>query len=167
MERIHADRTLMKVEHWKSQSGFPELQLAYQNLLGGCKGADGQPADKQHCDTKKGSLSLKYNPADPAHHIETWITYQLDGSIHASDPEFDTQLNGVLNLNLKRIRNNRTGVLSAVLSWWKSEKARLRGPVPRARIEQEIERWTASAPNLSPYCQVAVWWLKDKLAEMA
>ena len=72
----------------------------------------------------------------------------------------------VLNLNLPLIKNNRSGVLTALLDWWRRERDRLRGPVPRVRIEREIEQWTRPAGDLTPYCQVAVWWLQQKLAGM-
>ncbi len=167
MERVHADRVSTKIEHWRSQSRYPELQLIYQNLLAGCKGGDDQPDEKKHCDTSKGNKDLKFNPADPAHHIETWIRDEFDGSIHASDPDFDGQLNTVLNLNLKRIKNNRIGALNAVLTWWRIEKQHLRGPVPRTEFERKLAYWNSGTPNLIPYCQVAVWWLRDKLAGIA
>jgi hypothetical protein len=162
MQRIYADGTQMKIEHWQSQDNYPQFQLTYQNLLGGCKGGEGWPAKLQHCDTRKGNSDLLYNPADPTHHIETRIAYGLDGSIHAVEPEFNEQLERVLNLNLPRIKNNRKSVLNALLTWWKREKRRLQGPVPKAQIEHEIQRRT-NARHLSPYCQVAVWWLNKKL----
>jgi uncharacterized protein (TIGR02646 family) len=167
MERVYADRVSTKIEHWRSQSDYPKQQLSYQNMLAGCKGGDDQPDEKKHCDSSKGNQDLKFNPADPAHHIETRVRYELDGSIHASDPEFDGQLNTVLHLNLERLKNNRAGVLSAVLTWWRMEKQRLQGPVPRAEFERKLEHWDAETPNRIPYCQVVVWWLRERLAGMA
>ena len=41
----------------------------------------GSRAHLQHCDTRKGDRDLQWNPADPAHHIETRVRYELDGSI--------------------------------------------------------------------------------------
>jgi uncharacterized protein (TIGR02646 family) len=168
MGRIRSDWRLMKIEHWRSQANHRADQLNYQNLLGACKGGDGQPFDLQHCDTRKGNADLQWNPADPAHHIETRLTYAPDGTIHAGDAVFDAQLNNVLNLNLPQIKNNRKGVLSALVYWWKGEKNRLHGPVPKDRIQREIEqRTTGAGGSLSPYCQVAVWWLQQRLAGMA
>jgi uncharacterized protein (TIGR02646 family) len=166
MERIRADAQSTKIEHWRSQANYPEDQLKYLNLLGGCKGGDGKPLDLQHCDTRKGDADIQWNPADPTHHIETRITYALDGSIRANDPGFDAQLNDVLNLNLPRIKNNRKSVLTALLDWWRRERNRLRAPVPKLHIEREIGHRTRSAGDLTPYCQVAVWWLQEKLARM-
>lgn len=161
MTRIHNGNDKMKVEHWRCQGGYAEEQLNYRNLLGSCRGGEGQPPRLQHCDTKKGNRDLHWNPANPAHHIETHIRYELDGSIHADDTVFDDQLNGVLNLNLAQIKNNRKGVLTGLLEWWRAER-----PIPRARIERAILERTAGAGELKPYCQVSVWWLKQKLAVM-
>jgi uncharacterized protein (TIGR02646 family) len=46
MQRI--DDSNMKIEHWKSQDDYPELQLDYNNLLGACKGGQGSPKHSQH-----------------------------------------------------------------------------------------------------------------------
>jgi uncharacterized protein (TIGR02646 family) len=160
--RIRNSADTMKIEHWRSQAHHEAQQLNYRNLLGACLGGHGQPGHLQHCDTKKADGELQWNPADPDHHIETRIRYGLDGSIHADDAVFNGQLNDLLNLNLPIIKNNRKGVLSALLDWWSVEK-----PVPRERIERAINERSNGAGELTPYCQIAVWWLQQKLARMA
>jgi len=167
MSRIQADPAHMKIEHWHCQENYPLEQLNYGNLLGSCLGGEGQPRKKQTCDTRKGNQDLQWNPAAPAHHIETRVRYKLDGTIKSDDDSFDTQLNDVLNLNLQVLKNNRKGVLDAVLAWWKREKTRIRGPVPRVRFERERDRRIAGNGELAPYCQVAAWWLGQKLGRMA
>jgi hypothetical protein len=167
MGRIHNGPTTMKIEHWRSQRRHEAEQLTYGNLLGACLGGEGRPAHLQHCDTRKGDNDLQWNPADPGHHIETRIQYLSDGSIRSNDASFDSQLDDVLNLNIPILKNNRKGILDAVLDWWKREKARLAGPVPRATFERERARRIEGASDLEPYCQVAVWWLNQRLAKMA
>jgi uncharacterized protein (TIGR02646 family) len=159
MGRIRQDINHMKIEHWKCQVFFPQDQLNYTNLLGSCMGGEGQPQNLQCCDTRKKNLELKWNPAIPNHMIETRIKYGPDGLIRSDDPIFDDQLNEVLNLNLPVLKNNRKGVLDAVLEWWKKRK-----PMPPENIEREIRRRDDSNGELQPYCQVAVWWLRKKLA---
>ena len=166
MNRIRPDSKSMKVEHWRSQSRYPGKQLSYRNLLGACLGGYGKPAHLQHCDTRKGHRDLEWSPANPVHHIETRIRYELDGSIHANEEDFDGQLNDVLNLNLGVLKNNRKGLLSAVLDWWKHEKARIGGPVPRDRFVRKRDQHIDDDGELEPYCKVAVWWLDQKLAKM-
>lgn len=163
MGRIEPDWDSMKIEHWRSQSRFPADQLRYRNLLGGCLGGEGRPPRLQHCDTRKGDETLRWNPADPAHHIETRIAYASDGTIRSGDRTFDRQLNNVLNLNLPHLKNSRRGVLTGVLDWWKMEKSRHHRPPSRRRIEREINNLTHCAASYSPFCQVAVWWLRQRL----
>jgi hypothetical protein len=156
----------MKIEHWRSQARYPDEQLNYLNLLGACLGDEGQPGHLQHCDTRKGERDLRWNPADSTHHIETRVHYELDGSIKSNDPEFDEQLNDVLNLNLPVLKNHRKGVLSAILDWWKHQKARIHGPVPRVQFERERNKYIEGDAQLRPYCQVAVWWIEQRLLRM-
>lgn len=166
MCRIRNGSTTMKIEHWRCQRRYQSEQLNYQNMLGACMGGEGQPLRLQHCDTRKGDLNLKWNPADPGHHIVTSIRYEMDGSVRSNDTEFDAQLNDILNLNLAFLKNNRKGVLDGILSWWRHEKERLRGPVPRARFEAERNRRVAVMGDLEPFCQVAAWWIEQRLARM-
>jgi uncharacterized protein (TIGR02646 family) len=157
----------MKIEHWRSQAGHPDDQLRYyNNLLGACPGGHGLPRNLQCCDTRKGNLDLRWNPAEPAHHIETRIRYDAEGSISSDEAAFDSELNDVLNLNLPALKNNRKGILDAVVAWWKNEKARIQDAVPRARFEQELARRIAGPGQLQPFCQVSVWWLQQRLARM-
>ncbi len=165
MGRIRNGPGTMKIEHWRCQSYHFGEQLNFRNLLGACLGGHGQPAHRQHCDTRKGRRDLKWNPADSAHHIETRVRYELDGSIHAYDADFDGQLNDVLNLNFPVLKNNRKAVYDGVLQWWRSQ--RRRGPVPRERLEGAQARHLAGVGELTPYAQVAVWLLGQKLTRMA
>lgn len=164
MSRIAATGEAMKIEHWRCQSQHEDLELAFSNLLAACLGGHGQPPDKQHCDTRKGEETLKFNPADPDHHIEQRIRFELDGTIASSDTEFNTQLDDVLNLNLPLLKNRRKGVLAAILDWWKREKARLGGPVPDAQLARERARRVGDGAGLlTPFDPVAVWWLDQRL----
>ncbi|MDE0432910.1 MAG: TIGR02646 family protein [Bryobacterales bacterium] len=161
MGPIEPDASAMKIEHWLCQERYPGEQLNYRNLLGACLGGEGQPQPKQHCDTRKGNRDLLWNPAEPAHAIEARVRYELDGTIRSDDATFDNQLDRVLNLNLAELKAHRKGVLDAVLLWW-----RRHGPVPRHRIEREVRRYESAHGRLTPYCQVAVWWLNRRLARV-
>jgi len=168
MSRVEATGTGMKIEHWRCQSRHADLELAYSNLLAACLGGHGQPQDKQHSDTRKGEQDLKFNPANPAHRIEQRIRFELDGTIASSDDEFNTQFNDVLNLNLPLLKHHRKGVLTAILEWWKGEKARLRVPVPNEQFARERARRAGDgAGHLTPFDPVAIWWLDQRLARSA
>jgi uncharacterized protein (TIGR02646 family) len=168
MARVVASSTAMKVEHWRCQTGNRDLDLSYSNLLAACLGGHGQPEALQHCDTRKGERDLKFNPADPNHRIELRIRFESDGTIASSDVDFNAQLDDVLGLNLPLLRNRRKGVLTGMLEWWKAEKARLRGPIPRERLFRErARRADAGGGQLAPFDPVAVWWLDQRLAGSA
>ncbi len=164
MKGIVADGSEMKIEHWQCQKNYSELQLAYRNMLGACMGGHGLPEHLQHCDSRKAECDIKWNPADSNHRIEERIRYALDGTISSDDPEFDSQLNHVLGLNLPTLKNQRGGVIAALMDWWRSEKARLHGPVPRERLERErAKRAGDGTVILTPFDPVAVWWLDQRL----
>ena len=165
MGRIRNDS--MKVEHWKCQSRFPGKQLDFRNLLGTCQGGEGQPRSRQHCDTRKGDSDLRWNPANKSHAIEARIYYDSDGGIRSIDADFDVQLKDVLNLNLPVLKTSRKRIRERVLHWWKLEKRRLRGPVPRDRFERVREGHVGGTGELEPFCQVAVWWIDQRLKRMA
>ena len=166
MGRIRPSPESMKIEHWLCQACFTYEQLSYRNLLGACLGGEGQPGQKQHCDTRKGNQALRWNPAEPAHQIETRVRYELDGSIRGYEDVFDSQLNDVLNLNLPLLKQGRKGILDAVLDWWKHEKDRGSGRVQRERLIRKRDQRVAGNGQLEPYCQVAVWWLDQGIARM-
>ena len=156
MGRIRPGANEMKIEHWRCQARYPNERLSYRNLLGACLGGEGKPSSSQHCDTRKGDADLRWNPADPAHAIEARVRYDPDGTIRSNDATFDAQLNQILNLNLAFLKNNRKGVLDAVLCW---RRAQLKS-VPRRKVERLRDKYTAGSGELAPYCQVAVWWLR-------
>jgi uncharacterized protein (TIGR02646 family) len=165
MRRIENDPEEMKIEHWRCQSNpqYSHLVLSYGNLLGACLGGQGKPWERQHCDTRKGDLDLRWNPANPDHQIERRLRYEPNGSIRSDDPEFDRQLDEVLNLNLTEHCNSRRAIFEAILDWWKRERNRLRGPVAPERIQRKRDEYAAAAGELRPYCQVAVWLLDQRL----
>lgn len=168
MTRVGPTGASMKIEHWRCQSRNEDLELKYSNLLAACLGGHGQPEALQHCDTRKGEQDLKFNPADPAHRIEQRIRFEMDGAIASSDADFNAQLSDVLNLNLPLLKNRRKGVLTGILDWWKSEKARLKGPVPHEQLARERARRVGDGMGqLTPFDPVAVWWLDQRLARSA
>ena len=166
MGRIRPEPASMKIEHWRCQKHYRGEQLNYRNLLGACLGGHGTPARLRHCDTRKGDSDLQWNPADPAHHIETRIQYEMDGSVRSDEEDFDRQLKDVLNLNLPKLKNNRKAVYIAVSQWWKLEKARIGGPVPRDGLVRKRDQCIGGDGELTPYCQVAVWLLEQRLSRM-
>ena len=158
---IRSKPAKMKIEHWQCQAQFPEKQLNYRNLLGACLGGEGQPKKRQHCDTRKANQDLRWNPAEPNHHVATRLSYERDGTISSDDPEFNCQLNEVLNLNLPLIKNNRKGVINGIVDGLKKTDPRIR----YKQLQGMKEELALQAGDLSPYAQVRVWWLDELLAK--
>lgn len=160
MSRIVADSQKMKIEHWQSQSdpATQHLQLTFGNLLGACKGGEGGSPDQQHCDTLKGNQSLMWNPATVAHAIEARIRYQNNGEIRSNDPQFDSELDIVIGLNISILTNRRQGALEAVLKWWQIKKPN------KAQVRSQIAKYDNGVGTLEAFSPVAIWFLKRKLA---
>jgi len=160
LRRIHPTADAMKIEHWHCQTRYANEQLDYGNLLGACLGGQGTPPNFQHCDTKKGDLDLARNPATPAHNIEAFIAFLVDGAIESSDPALNRQLASVLNLNLLMLKRNRKAALDAFQA-----SLRGRGTLSKADLEREAAAWsTATNGRLKEYCQVVLYWLRKRIA---
>ncbi|MHB0789640.1 retron system putative HNH endonuclease [Bradyrhizobium sp. 5.13L] len=158
--RIRAVSTAMKIEHWQCQAAYPQQQLVYENLLGTCLGGEGKPQAEQHCDTKKASRDLRWNPANVAHVIESRLRYLADGTIESTDDVFNWQINELLGLNLNYLKNSRKAVLDAVLSWWRSTSN------ARQKVQRQIDHRTNAAEH-QPFSPVAIWFLRQKLGGAA
>ncbi len=160
----------MSVEHWKCRSSYPKLELSYQNLLAVCDGNEGQPPHKQHCDTRKGNTNLAYNPANSTHHARLKIRYlRSTGKIESDDAVFCSELGGekrgiegVLNLNLEKLKNNRR----AVIKWLERTLKRLPPNARKAQIQPLLGQWnTADSQGMLPeYAGVAIYFLEKRLA---
>jgi uncharacterized protein (TIGR02646 family) len=161
LSRIRAAYGEVRIEHWHSRSAYAGEQLDYSNLLAVCMGNEGEPFRDQHCDTHKGDRELSRNPADPAHRIEEVLWFGADGSLNSRDTSFDLEIDRVLNLNYKRLQNNRKATLTAfTIALGK------RGTLSRAQLEKWLREWDGAneGSDLRPYCQVVVYWLKKRLA---
>jgi uncharacterized protein (TIGR02646 family) len=164
MARIENDPLKMKIDHWQCQDRYQDGRLSYSNMLGACLGGS-EPENKKprrdksklHCDSRKENKDLKWNPANPLHVIESRISYTSDGYIKSSDPEFDLQLDDVLNLNISFLRSNRKAVLEVVAQWWKNT------PDARQKLQQQIDKRTNNAGLHQPFSPVAIWFLRKKL----
>jgi len=158
MGRIRPKSESMKIEHWRSQSKFPEEQLNYGNLLGVCLGGEGS-LGQQHCDTAKANREMSVNPADQTANIERRISYRPDGTIRAEEPSLERDLNEVLNLNKNFLKTNRKRVLTGF------QKALGKGSLDRGRLKRFLDLWNgdSNSEELRPYCQVVVYWLQKRL----
>lgn len=148
----------MKIEHFKCQSTYPELQLDYNNMLGCCTGNEGKPHNQQTCDTFKGNLELLFSPANITDFQKMGLYYTDDGSIYSTNQAFNEQLNTVLNLNSNTLKNNRKDILDAVKYKLDSK--------PNLRSKEELEKFIRNYKDSpSPYYGIAIYYLEKKLAK--
>lgn len=143
----------MKIAHWHSQHLHEDEQLVYSNLLGSCRGNEGEPPEQQHCDTRQGDRDIKWNPANPDHRIDEKVRYLEDGTIETSDQEFQGQIDDILNLNavfLQRRRRERLQLFLESLG---------RGGLKKGAILKLLGEWSGEARGgeLEPYCQIVVF----------
>ncbi len=162
LSRITADRQAMKIAHWhpRAPNRYPKEQLDYSNLLGACKGNEGQPYRLQHCDTRQGDLEVSRNPANPAHRVEGLSRYKGNGRVGSDNRAFDHDLDEVLNLNVAFLVNRRKGVLDA----FKVALSK-RGPWSLDPQRRQMQKWGGGPGDreLKEFCQVVVYYLKKKI----
>ncbi len=159
MQRIRAGT--MRVEHWHCRRRYGQETLDYRNMLGCCPGNEGQPWDSQHCDSRKGNNDISLNPANKAHHDHMRIRYAGDGTIRSEEPQFDREINNVLNLNWYRLKQNRRAVVESVIQ----ALSRKPGTRKRGEVQRLIDRWNMPETEglLREYCDVAVYFLTKRL----
>ncbi len=156
--RISADGRAMKIEHWRGQRAYPHLQLNYDNLLGACRGGEGEPLLNQHCDTRKGGRDLMVNPASLDQDIVHGIRYQSNGEIRSDHVQLDGEIDDILGLNVAVLKNSRKSVLDVVLAWWQNKKPN------HAQVQARIDKFDNGVGELEPFTPVAVWFLNKRLA---
>jgi uncharacterized protein (TIGR02646 family) len=151
----------MKIEHFHCVDNYPKEQLDYGNLLGACKGGEGEPGRLAHCDTFKSNKDLHFIPTAKMYAIEDAITYGNDGTISSNNGGLQRELNEVLNLNTKKLTNRR----KATLDGFKDGLSRYKGEIGTVTLERWINDWngTSHANNLHPYCMIVVYWLRKRL----
>jgi uncharacterized protein (TIGR02646 family) len=163
MGSIEPNGGKMKIEHWKSQSNFPNDQLIYANLLGACLGNQGEAPKNQHCDTCKGDDELGLNPASLLYNIEETIQYLGDGRIKSINQNFDLEINNTLNLNASILVNRRKAALSGF-----TQSLSIKGQLKKGEIKRLLSSWRGDnkdvTDTLQPFCQVIVYWLDKRLA---
>ena len=162
MQRIRAGSTEMKIEHWQCQELYPESQLDYKNLLAACLGGEGRKRKNEHCDTRKGALSLIYSPASPGDDVESKLKFLLDGIIESEDAQLDKEINEVLNLNEDSLVRNRKAVIEAF------RQGLIQTSPSHSDLRRELRKWDGDddSQNLEPFCQVVIYYLRKKLRRM-
>ena len=153
MKRIKPEQS--RIEHWHSQTEFPDEQLNYDNMMLACQGNEGQTPSKEHCDVKKGDAPLKFNPSNPNHAPLLKPRYLNNGCIESDDNEFNEQLNSVLNLNETMLKGNRKKVYESV------KQALTKKGWTLQTINGLTQKYQSRNNNeAKPFCGVVLYWLE-------
>lgn len=163
MQKIESSK--MKVEHWfPRHSESAELQkegeqkeLDYSNLLAACKGIISIGSDRfEHCDTSKKNKIVSINPLNNIHIQQ--IHYGKQGEIFSKDTTHQTEIDDVLNLNIRELKERRRKLLTTFRKGL-SEKSKKGKTV---NLNAELKKWQ---DQTRPFCMVIISYLEKKIAQ--
>lgn len=157
-----------KIEHFLCQEDHKGEELNYRNMLLACLGNEGSPKRLQTCDSFKGSTTLSVNPSDNARNIEDLIVYKANGEIYSPDDQLNIDLDSVLNLNVKSLKDNRREIYLAVQNRIQIEGKKIgKQSLKKRFLEKEKEKWLAlSSSKYKEYCMVGVYVIDKKLKKL-
>jgi len=156
-DNLSKRNTHNRIEHIKSEAGYPQLQLVYSNMIMCCNGLT---LENKHCDLAKENKEISFSPLDNGF-IESLSYRTSDGTIISSNAIWNEEINKVLNLNAAPLKSNRKKTLKGIINCLtrRHEKWRMRD------LKREIDNWSnKDADGLYyPYCGMVIWFLNKKL----
>lgn len=154
-----------KIEHFLCQDNHSDDELKYANMLLACLGNEGSSKRLQTCDTKKGNLSLTHSPSNQARNIEDLIKYKPNGEIYSSDETFNTELEEVLNLNVKILIDNRRVIYEEVQNRIRVEGKRQGSAALKKKFleSEKAKLLTLNNGKHFQFCMVGVFVIDKKL----
>lgn len=157
MSRIDCNSS--KIEHFKPQTKFRDVQIDYQNLFIACSGGEGKSGKEQYCDSFKGEDELE--SINLLSSIESCIKYSKLGEITSTDSKIDKELNNILNLNNKILKNNRKQSYQRLI-----QNMNKRGWTSQI-IKHDIGKYKGMDSNNKHYefCEMIVYFLIKKLKQ--
>lgn len=144
------------IEHFRPQSRSPEEGLTWRNLWAACEGNRGSGYAFLHCDARKGDMLCDL---DPATVVDEQFGYRADGTVHHADPQLTEQLDRVLNLNERTLRQRRKAAAEGMLQALAKQRP---GGWSRQALLRQIERLDAEG-ELQPYLTCLLYWLRRRL----
>ena len=156
----------IQIEHFTPQSDSDlgtAKSLDYKNMLGVCDGGTAHNKrneisgkDNLSCDVYKGDKILSLNPSKKDDFEKMKIYYSSNGRIHSRNPQFDEELNFVLNLNTPRLIAERKNVKQKVIQFISQHKKL--SEAKKAEIIRSFK--TPNSGLLMPYYDVAVQFME-------
>jgi uncharacterized protein (TIGR02646 family) len=165
----------VEVEHFQSQELFPALDLSYNNFLGVCNGASVTYPENEkvhHCDKTKGEYGkmngqVQLRKLDPRNSTcEQLLGYTNNGEILSLNDDTDVtwDINEVLNLNNKALKDARRGIIDNAREKMIREKPAQQWN--KAFLMKHLEEWqTMANGQFRIYCMAAVWFINSLLSK--
>lgn len=157
-----ADLHHTKIEHFKCQHNYSQLDLEYYNLHLACKGNQGQSEKFQTCDTAKANKDiLSFSLIDNS--LNGNIHYAKDGTVFSEQKKIETEINEILQLNndqdVKKARERiRRGISESI------KILQRKGKLTKNVLERELQNWKDRNDNKHrPFFPVAVQYLENKI----
>lgn len=162
-------RPITKIEHFLCQTDNSDKELDYKNMLIACMGGEGTRKGLQTCDTRKRNAILSINPTNASRNIDNLIKYKSNGEIYSTDDTLNEELKSVLNLNLKRLVENRRIVYEEVQNRIRIEGQKQGNKVlPKKFLEDEKAKLLKmNKGKFKEYCMVGVYLINKKLEKIA
>jgi len=161
--------TFTTIEHFKAQADNDEgeqLKLNYLNMLGVCRGNEGNPKHLLHCDRSKGNQNLFIDPTLKS--CESFVKCKLSGVLFSEDERVENNINQILNLNNENLVKARKAVLDKAINRMKSRyKKTKKRKWKEADLKSEIQYWEKKEKKkFQPFCQAAIFYLNKKLSRL-
>ena len=153
----------MKIEHHCEQSicngenGSTDKTLDYTNLMGVCMGIGGKK--ELHCDTKKSQfnntngLPIKISPWNKAHMGS--VSYASTGNINSSNSVFQKEIDNILSLNTKYLKDLREQKYRKIFSTSNHKQPATFKAKMKKILEHDLEnngsRFSNNFPGMSEY----------------
>lgn len=155
MKKLEDDSSKVKIEHYIARN--EENELDYNNLLAVCKGNEGEPFERQTCDTRKGNREVKINPQVNSDILT--IGYTSNGEIKSSNLDYQEDFDNILNLNdsfgLVKARREALNSLKRKLSKSKTH-------LKRDIIKRIYTRYSEEEIKES-YVGILLWYLQKRM----
>jgi hypothetical protein len=130
--------------------------MSYDNMVICCPGFIKGEA---HCDKSKADKELSFDLLDVQ--LENSISYGTNkGVIKSTNPQWNKEINEILNLNHTVLMLNRRSVITVL-----TKRLGERTVWKRSVIEKELLKWQTKNKDgeYNEMCGVVIWFLKDKL----
>lgn len=144
-----------RIDHILSRERHPNKKLDYQNMVICCPGAI---SNDFHCDKRKSENDITFSLFNDSF-ISTLKYNTKSGEIKSSNPEWNKEINTILNLNNELLKTNRLEVINGIISVLKSKQWKT------GEIRKKLEDWDHKNKNgkYKSYCGIVVWYLNKKL----